>query len=69
MNEVFAQCGWTGSAWMQAANEVRSTLPVITSVGRYVENGVLTDTLTPEGQAALRRFLFMEYYETEHFRY
>ena len=69
MNEVFELCGWTGNAYMQATNEVRQVLPVITSVGKYVENGAVTDTLSPQGQAALQRFLALEYYEMDHFRY
>lgn len=67
MNEVFQQLGWTGSAWMQASGSVREVIPVLTSLGRYVENGVLTDTLTPEGQEALRRYQWMEYYLMENF--
>lgn len=69
MNEVFALCGWEGSAWTQAADEVRAILPVYTSLGRYVENGSLTDTLTPEGEEAKRRFEWMEYYLCENFLY
>lgn len=69
MNEVFGLLGWTGSAYMQATDEVRQVLPVITSVGQYVENGAVTDTLSPQGQAALQRFLALEYYEMDHFRY
>lgn len=69
MNEVFFLLGWQGNDFMQAMNDVRSTLPVVTSVGQYVENGAVTDTLSTQGQEALRRFRFLEYYEMEHFRY
>ena len=69
MNEVFALLGWEGSAWMQAGNDIRATLPVITSMGRYVEDGHLTDTLSPAGEAALRKFKFLEYYLCETFLY
>ena len=69
MNEVFALLGWEGSAWMQAGNDIRATLPVITSMGRYVEDGHLTDTLSPAGEEALRKFKFLEYYLCETFLY
>ena len=68
MNEVFETLGWEGSDWIRAGNDIRATLPVITSLGRYMENGVLTDTLSPEGEEALRRFKVMEYYLMENFR-
>ena len=69
MNEVFETLGWEGSNWMQAGDEIRARLPVITSLGRYMENGVLTDTLSPEGEEALQRFKVMEYYLMEQFQY
>lgn len=69
MNEVFSLLGWTGNSYMQASEAVRGVLPVITSVGQYVENGAVTDTLSPQGQEALSTFRALEYYEMEHFRY
>lgn len=67
MNAVFDALGWTGSPYMQATNEVHRTLPVITSVGFYVENGAVTDTLSDAGQEALHRFLSLQYYWLKHF--
>lgn len=69
MNEVFESLGWEGSAWMQAGNEIRKTLPVITSLGRFVENGCLTDVLSVQGQEKLKAFQWMEYYLCETFLY
>lgn len=69
MSEVFALCGWEGSAWMQAAEDLRETLPVVTNVGRYSEGGQLTDTLTEVGAEALRKLRSMEYYDSHTFRY
>lgn len=62
MNEVFDLLGWEGSAWMQAGDAVRETLSVITSTGRYVEDGVLTDELSPAGKETLEKFRWMEHY-------
>ena len=69
MNEVFEALGWEGSAWTQAADDLRETLPVLTSLGRYVENGALTEDLSPQGQAALEKYRWMEYYLSETFLY
>ena len=69
MNEVFESLGWEGSAWMQAGNEIRKTLPVITSLGRFMENGCLTDVLSVQGQEKLKAFQWMEYYLCETFLY
>lgn len=64
MNEVFDLCGWTGSAWMQATEETRRTLPVVTSIGWYKENGGFTEWsgLTEAGKSAMRIFRQLEYY-------
>lgn len=68
MNEVFELLGWQGNAWMQAADAVREQLSVITSTGRYVEQGILTDELSAEGKELLQKFLWMEYYIMEKFQ-
>lgn len=47
MNELFAQCGWEGPAFLQLADTVKETVPVVHSSGLYLEDGVLTDSLTP----------------------
>ena len=50
MNEVFKLCGWEGPAYLQATNAVAEQVPVInTPTGLYLEDGVLTDALTPRG--------------------
>ena len=69
MNLLFEQCGWEGNAYMQATEEVRRELPVLTSLGRYVRNGELVRTLDEAGQAALDRFRSLEYYYGTHFEH
>jgi len=69
MNLLFDLCGWQGDAWAQATAEIWRELPVLTSVGRYVQNGELTDTLDESGQAALNRYKCLEYYYGTHFQY
>lgn len=69
MNLLFDQCGWQGDAWAQATTDIWRTLPVLTSVGRYVENGCLTETLSETGQEKLWTYQCLEYHYGTHFRY
>lgn len=63
MDEVFSLCGWDGNAYMQAMRDVKAALPVITTNGRYMERGELTDTLSDEGAAAAECASALEYYQ------
>ena len=67
MNEVFRLCGWDGPAYMQAIEEVSQQVPVVHTTGRYLENGVLTDSLTPEGAALVKDYKNLQYYWRNHF--
>ena len=69
MNLVFDQLGWTGDAWAQATADIWREIPVLTDLGRYVRNGVLTAELDPEGQEILQRYLSLQYYYSTHFQY
>lgn len=64
MNEVFALCGWTGNAYLQATNEIRETLPVVTTIDRFRYDGeyVQEAGLPDEEKDALREFRVMQYY-------
>ena len=70
MNLLFDQCGWEGNAFMQATDEVRSELPVITAVGRYVQkDGALVETPDESGAQALKHYRDLEYYYGTNFKY
>lgn len=69
MNQVFELCGWTGPAYLQATRAVSEAVPVIHTTGRYLENGLLTGDLTPEGDALVRDYKNMEYFWRNHFSY
>lgn len=69
MNQVFEAAGWEGPAYLQATNPIARQVPVIHSTGRYLENGLITDTLTPEGQALAEDYKSLEYYWRRHFAY
>lgn len=63
MNVLFEQLGWTGDAYMQAADQCRAQLPVIHSHGvRLTAAGELTAQLPPEQKELARRFLCLSYY-------
>ena len=70
MNVVFDACGWTGPAYMQATQSVLEQVPVMnTPTGLYMEDGNLTGTLTPEGQALVTDFDMLQYYYRKNFIY
>lgn len=67
MNLLFDKLGWEGSAFNQFGNEIRKTLPVVTSNGFYYENGTLTKDLSPEGQQRFRDLSFATYYANRNY--
>lgn len=70
MSELFELCGWEGNAYMQAMNDIKEDITVInTPTGFFVENGVLTDTLSEEGEELYNQFLQLEYYWRKNFAY
>ena len=70
MNVVFDACGWTGPAYMQATQSVMEQVPVMnTPTGLYMEDGAVTGTLTPEGQALVTDFDMLQYYYRKNFIY
>ncbi len=69
MNKVFELCGWQGPAYLQATKQVAQAVPVVHTTGRFLEDGVLTGTLSPEGEALARNYKALEYYRRNHFAY
>jgi hypothetical protein len=67
MNELFRLCSWEGPAYMQASGQLMDAVPVPHATGRYLENGVFTDALTPEDAALLQDFNSLQYYWRRHF--
>ena len=63
MNELFEQCGWTGPAFLQYAEEIRSLTPLVHSQGLYLTpDGELTDDLPQEVADRLPEYQWVEYY-------
>lgn len=69
MNKVFELCGWEGPAYLQATNAAAERVSVIHTTGRCLENGVLTDRLSPEGEALAGDYKALEYYDRNTFAY
>ena len=69
MNQVFELCGWEGPAFLQATNAIADTIPVVHTTGRYLENGLLTNDLAPEGEALVQDYRILEFYQRNHFAY
>ena len=64
MNRLFEELGWEGSAYMKAANELKSAFDVVNRSGiyRHADTGQLTTYLEGEAKDAYSRFERLEYY-------
>ncbi len=62
MPEVFDACGWKGPAFLQLAREIRAYTPLLHIQELFLEDGRLTDTLSPEAEKVYRDFLYAQYY-------
>ena len=69
MNLVFEQLGWQGPAFLQAMEDLRQVFPVVTTTGRYVVDGALTDAVPPERWELYERFLYLQQYWRSEFLY
>lgn len=63
MNEVFALCGWEGSAYMQAQREVAEALPVLHTTGWVLEDGSYTLDPSPDTRALMDQFQAISRYD------
>lgn len=58
---LFKTLGWEGSSLIQANGALAERLPVIHKTGRFLENGVLTDTPLPDHYAFYRSIISYQY--------
>lgn len=63
MNEFFSLAGYEGSGFMKFTDEVREKITAHSN-GVFIENGEVTDTLSPEGQKLWNQYKCVEYYYT-----
>ena len=70
MNQLFSLCGWEGNAYMQATEEIRQRMPVITTIGRFWwEGGYYREADLPEeAKNTLREFRCIQYYWEHNFQ-
>ena len=63
MEELFAQCGWEGPAFMQLARDTREVTPLVHQQGIYLtRDGQLTQSLEGADLEQLEKFLYAQYY-------
>jgi len=62
MSELFDLCSWDGPAFMAMQREMRAYTPMLHDQGLFLENGVLTETLSPEADAFYRQYRCVEYW-------
>ncbi len=67
LNVLFEACGLKGSAFMQFTEEIRETLPVLTSTGYYPVDGEVKTELSGKEQEALETYTKVAYYWKKNF--
>lgn len=67
LNVLFDACGFKGNAFMQFAEQIRGTLPVLTSTGYYLKDGKVRTELEGSEQEALETYTKVSYYWKKHF--
>lgn len=63
MNVLFQEIGWQGNDFMGFTNAVCEHLPVLNTVGYYLEDGVYTRTLSEHGEDLLRQYRYVQHYK------
>ena len=70
MVEVFSLLGWEGEGFMKVLRELMETIDVIHApLGKFRENGVITQELSPQAYQMLRNLRIMEIYRRLNFFY
>jgi phosphoglycerol transferase MdoB-like AlkP superfamily enzyme len=65
MTRLFDLCGWEGDSFMQLNRELFASVDIISTTGRYRENGLLTDQLSPETQDLLSDYQIASFYRMQ----
>lgn len=65
MNVLFDLCGWEGPGYTKLTDAVLVATPLLHASGRYLPDGVLTDTLPADRQALVEQMLKAQYYLTQ----
>ena len=62
MNVLFDQCGWEGAGYTKLTDAVLDATSLLHATGRYLTDGILTDTLTWEQQHLVDQMTHVQYY-------
>lgn len=62
MAELFDLCGWEGPGFMQLQRDMRAVTPLLHERELFLEDGTLTDTLSPDAAALYRQYRWAEYW-------
>ncbi len=66
MQELFDRLGWEGDAYMQILRELRGELDVVNALGRYMVDGVLTDSIGAAAQEKLETVERLQFFRMKH---
>ena len=69
MNLIFQQIGWEGPAYMQAMEDMMDVFPVVTTNGRYVVDGILSEQIPEERQELFQDYLYLQEYWQKKFMF
>lgn len=67
LNLLFETCGIQGNDFMSFTDEVRKTLPVLTSTGYYLVDGTVKTELSEQEQTVLEQYQQVSYYWKKNF--
>ncbi|MBR3561848.1 MAG: LTA synthase family protein [Oscillospiraceae bacterium] len=62
MAELFDRCGWEGPAFMQLQRDMRAATPLLHERELFIEDGAITDTLSPDAAETYRRYRWAEFW-------
>ena len=61
MTELFDLCGWEGPGFLRLSRGMRALTPLLHEQDLFIEDGALTDSLSPEAQAYFLRYRAADY--------
>ena len=65
MNVLFDRCGWEGPGYTKLTDAVLAATPLLHASGRFLPDGILTDTLPADRQALVEQMQKVQYYLTQ----
>ena len=69
MNLVFGQLGWEGPGFLRAMDGMMEVFPIVTTTGRTMTDGVLSDAVPENRRDLYREFQYLQHYWRNEFLY